>query len=114
VNGLGAAYHVLSVARHVNTEHRARELDRTDKFDVAIEDHYFRPVVKLGAPRSESHDRAVVIRFRANGRALKRAIAGHGVGTDHLGTSDIEQEDLTREPVVREIPSKRTYGGAVA
>ena len=51
--------------------------------------------------------------IRANRRALSRSSARDGVGTDHLGTGDIEQEDLAREPV-REIPGKRTYGGAVS
>jgi hypothetical protein len=113
MNGLGAACHILSVGRHVNTERRAREIDLTNQVHVAIEDHYFRPVMELRAPRSESHYRAVVIGFRANGCALKLASAGHGVGTDHLSAGDIEQDNLTREPV-REIRAKRTNGGAVA
>ena len=70
--------------------------------------------MELGSPGRESHDRAVVIRFRASGGALKRATAGHGVGTDHLGTGDIEQEHFACQPVVREISGKRTYSGAVA
>ena len=114
MNGLGSTYHVLSVSRHVNTECRAGEVDRTDQFHVAVEDHYFRPVMELGSPRSESQHCAVVVRSRANGRALKRASAGHGVGADQLGGSHIEQEDLAREPVVRVIAGKRTCGGAVA
>ena len=69
--------------------------------------------MELGTPGSESHHCAVIIRLRPNRRALKRAGARYGVGTDHLGTGDIEQEDLAREPV-REIPGKRTYGGAVS
>ena len=113
MDGLGAAYHVLSVSRHVNTERRAWELDRTDQVHIAIEDHYFRPIMELGAPRSESHHCAVVVGFRANGSALILTGAGHRIGTDHLGAGDIEQEDLPREPV-REIPRKRTHGGAVA
>jgi hypothetical protein len=103
----------LSVSRNVNTESRAREVDLTDQVHVVIEHHYFRPIMELRTPGSESHHCAVVVRFRANGCALKRTSAGHGVGTDHLGTGDIEQEDLAREPV-REIPGKGTYGGAVS
>ena len=100
-------------ARHVDTESRAREVDRTDQVHVAIEHHYFRPIMELRTPRSKSHHCAVVVGFRANRCALKRTSAGHGVGTDHLGTGDIEQEDLAREPV-REIPGKGTYCGAVS
>ena len=114
MDGLGAAYHVLPINRHVNTERRAGELDRTDQVHITIEDHYFRPIMELGTPRSESHDRAVVVRLRANGSALILAGAGHGVGTDHLGAGDIEQENLACKPVVRVIAGKRTYGGAVA
>ena len=69
--------------------------------------------MELGAPGSESHHCAVVVGFRANRCALKRTSTRHGIGTDHLGTGDIEQEDLAREPV-REIPGKGTYGGAVS
>ena len=82
MNGLGAACYVLPVSRNVNTESRAGKIDLTNQLHVAIEDHDLRPVVELGAPGSESHDRAVVVRFRANRRALKRASAGHGIGTD--------------------------------
>ena len=113
MNGLCAACHVLSVSRHVNTESRAGEVDLANQVHVAIEDHYLRPVMELGAPGSESHHCAVVVGFRANRCALKRTSPRHGIGTDHLRTGDIEQEDLTREPV-REIPGKRTHGGAVA
>ena len=69
--------------------------------------------MELRTPGSESHHCAVVVGFRANRCALKRTSAGHRVGTDHLATGDIEQEDLAREPV-REIPGKGTYGGAVS
>ena len=62
--------------------------------------------MELCAPRSESHDCPVIVGFGANRRPLKRASAGHGIGTKHLGTGDIEQEDLAREPV-REIRGKR-------
>ena len=92
MDGFGAAYHVLSVSRHVNTERRAREIDRTDQIDITIENHYFRPVMELGTPRSESHHCAVVVRLRANGRALKLASARHWVRTDHLRACHIEQE----------------------
>jgi len=70
--------------------------------------------MKLRTPGSESHHRAVVIRFRANGCALIHASAGHRVGTDHLGTGDIEQEHFACQPVVREISGERTHSGAVA
>jgi len=114
VDGFGAAYHVLPVSRHINTKRRAWELDRTDQVHITIEDHYFRPVMELGTPRSESHHSAVVVGFRANWGALERATAGHWVGTDHLGVGDVEQENLAREPVDREIPGKRSYRGAVS
>ena len=55
--------------------------------------------MELGTPGSESRHCSIVIRLRANRSALKRTSAGHGVGTDHLGTGDIEQKDLAREPV---------------
>jgi hypothetical protein len=113
VDGLGAACHVLSVSRNVNTESRAREVDLTDQVHVAIEDHYFRPIMELGSPRSESHHCAAVVGFRADGCALKRASARHGIGTDHLGTGNIEQDDLARKPVCK-IRAKRTHGGTVA
>jgi len=113
VDGFGAAYHVLSVSRHINAECRAGEINLTNQLHAAIENHDLWPIVELRAPRSESHYRAIVIGFRANRCALKRARAGHGIGTDHLGTGDIEQENLTREPI-REIPSERTHGGAVS
>ena len=113
MDGFGAAYHVLSVDRYVNSERRAWELDRADQVHIAIEDHHFRPIMELGSPGSESHYRAVVVRFRANGSALILAGAGDWVGTDHLGAGDIEQEDLAREPV-REIAGKRAYGRTVA
>jgi hypothetical protein len=114
VNGLGTAYHVLPVSRHINAKRRTGKVDLTDQFDAAIKNHYLRPVMEFGSPRSESHHSAVVVRFRADGRTLKRAGARHRVGTDHLRTGDIEQEHLAREPVVREIPGKRTYGRAVS
>jgi hypothetical protein len=95
----------LSVSRNVNAESRAGEVDLADQVHVAIEHHYFRPIMELGTPGSERHHCAVVIRLRANRRALKRAGSRYGVGTDHLGTGDIEQEDLAREPV-GEIPGK--------
>ena len=113
MNGLGAACYVLPVCRYVNTERRAGEIDRTDQVYITIEDHYFRPVMELGPPGSESHHCAVIVRFRANGRSLILAGAGNGVGTDHLRTRDIEQDDFAREPV-RIIHGKRTDGGAVA
>jgi hypothetical protein len=37
VNGLGTAYDVLPVNRHINTKRRAGKVDRTDQFHVAIE-----------------------------------------------------------------------------
>ena len=113
MNVLGAADHVLSVSRHIDTERRAGEVDLTNQFHAAIEHHYLRPVMELRTPRRESHDRTIVVRFRTHGRALKRACAGHGMGTDHLGTGDIEQDDVAREPV-RVIHAKRTHGGPVA
>jgi hypothetical protein len=70
--------------------------------------------MELRTPRSESHHRAVVIGFRANGSALILAGAGHGVGTDQLSAGNIEQVHLTCEPVIRVIAGKRTYGGTVA
>jgi len=69
--------------------------------------------MELRAPRSESHHCAVVVRFRTNGRAIEGARARHGIGTNHLSTGDIEQDDVAREPV-RVIHAKRAYGGAVA
>ena len=109
MNGLGAAYHVLSVSRHVNTERGAGKVDRSDQIHVAIENHYLRPVMELCAPRSESHDCPVIVRFGADRRPLKRASAGHRIGTEHLGTGHIEQDDLAREPI-REIRGKFLRG----
>jgi hypothetical protein len=54
VNGLGTAYDVLPVNRHINTKRRAGKVDRTDQFHVAIENHYPRPIMEFGSPRSES------------------------------------------------------------
>jgi len=112
MNVFGAAYHVLTVSRYVNAECRAGEVDLTNQLHVAIKDHDLRPVMELCAPRSKSHDRAVVVGFGAHGRALKRTRARDGIGTEHLGTIHIEQHNLAGEPV-REICAKRTYRGAV-
>src|SRR5438093_9342081 len=113
MNVFGAAYHVLTVSRYVNAECRAGEVDLTNQLHVAIKDHDLRPVMELCAPRSKSHDCAVIVGFGTNGRALKRASARDGIGTEHLGTGHIEQHDLAGQPV-RKIRAKRTHGGAVA
>ena len=113
MNSLGAACDVLSIRRHVNTESRAGKIDLADQLDATVKHHYLRPIMELGTPGSEGHHCAVVVRFRSNGRSLKVAGAGDGIRTNHLGTGDIKQDNLAREPV-REIRSKRTYGRAIA
>ena len=69
--------------------------------------------MKLCAPRSESHNRAVVIRSGTNRCSLVNTGAANGIGTKHVMAWDIKQVDLAAEPAVHVIGSERTCRRAV-
>ena len=69
--------------------------------------------MKLCAPRSESHNRAVVIRSGTNRCSLVNTGAANGIGTKHVMAWDIKQVDLATEPIVNVVGSERADGSAV-